>query len=99
NGEAFDKGETFSGINYELGLKAVEELKALFPEATNLAPIALQWILGFDEVSCIIPGASNESHVLSNLSVYDLPKLTYEKIIAMNEIYERYIKPEVHQLW
>ncbi|MES2852019.1 MAG: aldo/keto reductase [Bacteroidota bacterium] len=99
NGEAFDKGETFSGINYELGLKAVEELKALFPEATNFAPIALQWILGFDEVSCIIPGASNESHVLSNLSVYDLPKLTYEKIAAMNEIYERYIKPEVHQLW
>ncbi|HEX9153068.1 MAG TPA: aldo/keto reductase [Flavobacterium sp.] len=99
NGAAFDKGETFSGINYELGLKAVEELKALFPEATNLAPIALQWILSFDEVSCIIPGASNESHVLSNLSVYDLPKLTYEKITAMNEIYERYIKPEVHQLW
>ncbi|MFV8465053.1 aldo/keto reductase [Flavobacterium sp. LB1P62] len=99
NGEAFDKGETFSGINYELGLKAVEELKALFPEATNLAPIALQWILNFDEVSCIIPGASNESHVLSNLSVYNLPKLTYEKIAAMNEIYERYIKPEVHQLW
>jgi aryl-alcohol dehydrogenase-like predicted oxidoreductase len=99
NGAAFDKGETFSGINYELGLKAVEELKALFPEATNLAPIALQWILNFDEVSCIIPGASSESHVLSNLSVYDLPKLTYEKIAAMNEIYQRYIKPEVHQLW
>jgi aryl-alcohol dehydrogenase-like predicted oxidoreductase len=99
NGAAFDKGETFSGINYELGLKAVEELKALFPEATNLAPIALQWILSFDEVSCIIPGASNESHVLSNLSVYDLPKLTYEKTAAMNEIYERYFKPEVHQLW
>lgn len=99
NGAAFDKGETFSGINYELGLKAVEELKALFPEATNLAPIALQWILSFDEISCIIPGASNESHVLSNLSVYDLPKLTYEKTAAMNEIYERYIKAEIHQLW
>ncbi|WP_035671062.1 aldo/keto reductase [Flavobacterium sp. 83] len=99
NGAAFDKGETFSGINYELGLKAVEELKALFPNAANLAPIALQWILSFDEVSCIIPGASNESHVLSNLSVYDLPKLTYEKTAAMNEIYERYIKSEVHQLW
>lgn len=99
NGEAFDKGETFSGINYKLGLKAVEELKALFPNVTNLAPIALQWILSFDEVSCIIPGASSESHVVSNLSVYDVPKLTYEKITAMNEIYERYIKPEVHQLW
>ena len=99
DGAAFDKGETFSGINYELGLKAVEELKALFPEATNLAPIALQWILGFSEISCIIPGASKAAHVQSNLSVYDLPKLTSEKITAMNAIYEKYIKPEVHQLW
>jgi len=98
-GAAFDKGETFSGINYELGLKAVDALKALFPEATNLAPIALQWILSFNEISCIIPGASKESHVLSNLSVYDFPKLTPEKIQAMNAIYEEYIKPQVHQLW
>ncbi len=95
----FDKGETFSGIDYELGLKAVEKLKALFPEATNLAPYALQWILSFKDVSCIIPGASKESHVLSNLSVYDLPKLSPEKIEAMNKIYEEYIKPSVHQLW
>jgi aryl-alcohol dehydrogenase-like predicted oxidoreductase len=99
NGAAFDKGETFSGIDYDLGLKAVEELKALFPEATNLAPIALQWILSFKEISCIIPGASKASHVQSNLSVYDLPQLTPDKIAAMNEIYERYIKPQVHQLW
>ena len=99
NGAAFDKGETFSGIDYELGLKAVEELKALFPEATNLAPIALQWILSFNEISCIIPGASKASHVESNLSVFDLPKLTPEKIAAINAIYEKYIKPEVHQLW
>lgn len=98
-GASFDKGETFSGINYELGLKAVEELKALFPDTPNLAPIALQWILSFDEVSCIIPGASNESQVLSNLSVYDFPPLTSEKIAAMNAIYENYIKKEVHQLW
>jgi len=83
-GEAFDKGETFSGIDYELGLKAVEELKALFPGATNLAPIALQWILSFDAISCIIPGASKAGHVESNLSVYDLPQLTPEKIAAMN---------------
>lgn len=99
NGDAFDKGETFSGINYDLGLKAVEELKALFPETTNLAPIALQWILNFNEISCIIPGASKESHVLSNLSVYDLPKLTPEKISEMNAIYEKYIKTAVHHLW
>ena len=99
NGDAFDKGETFSGIDYDLGLQAVEKLKALFPEQTNLAPIALQWILSFDDISCIIPGASKESHVLSNLSIYDLPKLSSEKIAAMNDIYEEYIKPSVHHLW
>ena len=98
-GAAFDKGETFSGINYELGLIAVNELKKLFPEVQNLAPIALQWILSFPEVSCIIPGASTESHVLSNLSTLDLPVLTPEKIAAMNEIYNHYIKKEVHHLW
>ena len=99
NGEAFDKGETFSGIDYNLGLKAVQELKALFPEAENLAPYALQWILSFEDISCIIPGASKNSHVLSNLSVYDLPKLTDEKMAAMNKIYEDYIKSSVHHLW
>ena len=99
NGDAFDKGETFSGIDYELGLKAVAELKSLFPDAQNLAPYALQWILSFEDVSCIIPGASKNSHVLSNLSVYDLPKLSSEKIKAMNEIYEKYIKSSLHHLW
>lgn len=98
-GAAFDKGETFSGINYDLGLTAVNELKKLFPEVQNLAPIALQWILSFPEVSCIIPGASTESHVLSNLSTLDLAALTPEKIAAMNEIYNHYIKKEVHNLW
>jgi aryl-alcohol dehydrogenase-like predicted oxidoreductase len=99
NGDAFDKGETFSGIDYELGLKAVQELKNLFPDAQNLAPYALQWILSFNDISCIIPGASKNSHVLSNLSVYDLPELSAEKIKAMNEIYEKYIKSSVHHLW
>ena len=98
-GAAFDKGETFSGINYELGLIAVNELKKLFPEVSNLAPLALQWILNFKEVSCIIPGASTENHVLSNLSTLDLPLLNPEKIAAMNEIYEHYIKKEVQHLW
>lgn len=98
-GAAFDKGETFSGINYELGLIAVNELKKLFPEVSNLAPLALQWILNFKEVSCIIPGASTENHVLSNLSTLDLPLLNPEKIAAMNEVYEHYIKKEVQHLW
>lgn len=98
-GAAFDKGETFSGINYELGLKAVDELKKLFPDRQNLAQVALQWILQFDEVSCIIPGASKVEHLQSNLSVYDAKPLSDAEIKAMNKIYEQYIKPEVHQLW
>ncbi len=98
-GEAFDKGETFSGIDYDLGLKAVEELKKLFPETTNLAPVALQWILQFPEVSCIIPGVSKPEHLASNLSVFDREQLSSEKIKTMNEIYDKYIKEEVHHRW
>ena len=98
-GAAFDKGETFSGIDYDLGLQAVESLKAIFPDRNNLAPTALQWILQFPEVSCIIPGASKVDHILSNLSVYDLPSLTNEQFKQMNEVYNLYIKKFVHQLW
>ena len=99
NGEAFDKGETFSGVDFERGLKAVEELKKLFPEVQNLAPIALQWILKFPEVSCTIPGASKEEQLLSNLSIYELPELSNEKIKQMNKIYEEFLKQEVHHKW
>jgi len=98
-GEAFDKGETFSGIDYALGLKAVDELKKLFPGMENLAPVALQWILKFNEVSCIIPGASRTEHLLSNVSVYDMEDLSAEKISAMNGIYEKYIRDQVYHLW
>jgi len=99
NGEAFDKGETFSGIDYDLGLKAVDELKKLFPGRENLAPFALQWILQFPEVSCIIPGASSPGQVESNLSVYGLEPLTKEQVVGMDKVYEEMIKSEVHHLW
>ncbi|PRX46863.1 aldo/keto reductase [Salegentibacter salegens] len=99
NGEAFDKGETFSGVDFDRGLEAVKKLKSLFPEVQNLAPIALQWILKFPEVSCTIPGASKEEQLLSNLSVYDLPELSKEKITEMNKIYDEYLKQEVHNRW
>lgn len=98
-GEAFDKGETFSGVDFEIGLKAVEAIKELFPEEKNLAPVALQWILQFEEISCIIPGASKKEHLFSNLSVYDLPPLSPEKREKMNAVYQEFIKPEVHQRW
>jgi len=99
DGAGFDKGETFSGVDYTTGLKAVDELKALFPNVENLAPIALKWILRFPEVSCIIPGASKVEQVHSNLSTFDLPNFTFSQLRGMQDIYERYIKKEIHHLW
>lgn len=99
NGEAFDKGETFSGVNYDTGLEAVNELKQLFPDAENLAPIALQWILSHKTVSTIIPGASKEEHLLSNLSAGEKPSLSKDQIKKMNAIYDKHLKAQVHQKW
>ena len=99
DGAAFDRGETFSGVDFATGLRAVNELKELFPEEQNLAPIALQWILSFPEVSCIIPGASKAEHLRSNLGVVDRPPLTSRQITAMNAIYDRLIRQSVHQSW
>jgi aryl-alcohol dehydrogenase-like predicted oxidoreductase len=99
NGEAFDKGETFSGIDYNLGLEAVEELKKVFPTYTNLAPLALKWILMFDEVSCIIPGASKIEHVASNIKTLDINRFTNEQLAEIQSVYDRKIKPVVHQRW
>jgi aryl-alcohol dehydrogenase-like predicted oxidoreductase len=99
NGAAFDKGETFSGIDYETGLKAVDELKEVFSENQNLAPNALKWILMFKEISCIIPGASNPDQVISNLSALNLNDITEAQLQSVNRIYEKYIKQSVHHLW
>jgi aryl-alcohol dehydrogenase-like predicted oxidoreductase len=97
-GKAFDKGETFSGIDYNIGLDAVEEIKEIF-QGKSLSAIALKWILGFKEVSCIIPGASKVEHVASNLGALDIPSLTEYELCRLNVIYERLIKKYVHQLW
>ena len=99
NGEAFDKGETFSGLDYTIGLEAVEDLKKLFPGQENLASVALRWILMFDAVSCIIPGASKPSQLSSNLQTVDIPELTSEQLEGVKAIYEARIKPLVHYIW
>ncbi|MEM6318994.1 MAG: aldo/keto reductase [Bacteroidota bacterium] len=99
DGAGFDRGETFSGVDYKTGLKAVSQLKQLFPEQANLAPVALKWILRFPEVSCIIPGASKIEQVHSNLSTFALPNFTYSQLRGMQDIYEAMIKPSVHHLW
>ncbi len=98
NGESFDKGETFSGVDYALGLKAVEELKKIF-NTENLAPIALRWILMFDAVSTIIPGASRPEQVRDNVNASLLPPLTKKEMEDVERVYNTYIKNSVHHLW
>ena len=98
HGEAFDKGETFSGVDYATGLQAVDELKQAFPNQ-SLAAIALRWILMFDEVSCVIPGASRPEQILSNIHAAELPPLTPEQMQTVRDIYDRRIKPAVHYTW
>ena len=95
NGEAFDKGETFSGIDYQKGLSAVEEIKKLFPPAANLSAIALKWILMFREVSCVIPGASSPDQILSNILASELPGLSLEQMGNIKQIYTKYIWPDL----
>ena len=99
DGQSFDKGETFSGVDFQVGLAAVEELKQLFPDSENLPAYALRWVLMFDVVSCVIPGASRVRHVESNVRASDLPALTDEQVAGVRAIYEKYIKEQVHQRW
>ena len=98
NGAGFDKGETFSGIDFNSGLDAVEELKKIFPNQ-DLAVQALKWILMFKEVSCIIPGASRVDQLESNLKAIDVPSLKDGEIQKVAEVYNRLIKNQVHHLW
>lgn len=99
DGMMFDKGETFSGVNFEKGLTAVDKLKKLFPESTIMAHVALRWILMHEEVSSIIPGASSPEQVLVNLQAEEFPPLTEEQMKSIRTIYDEDIKPLVHQLW
>lgn len=99
NGEEFDKGETFSGVDFNLGLEAVEELKKLFPGQETLAAWALRWVLMFPEVSTVIPGASRPEQLTANLQAAALPALTKEQMQGVQRVYEQYIKPSVHTLW
>jgi aryl-alcohol dehydrogenase-like predicted oxidoreductase len=98
-GESFDKGETFSGVDYDLGLQAVEELRALVPEGWTMAQFALRWILMHETVSCVIPGAKRPAQVEDNIAAADLPPIEDETMEKVNEIYQRLIRKQVHDLW
>ncbi len=99
DGAAFDKGETFSGVPYDLGLHAVEELREICPPGMSMVQFALRWILMFDAVTCAIPGAKRPSQAEENFSAADLPALSDETMAAVRQIYEQKIKNEVHHLW
>lgn len=99
HGEAFDRGETFSGVEYELGLSAVEELRPLVPPGWTMAQFALRWILMSPAVTCAIPGAKRREQVDENAAAADLPPLTPAALAAISEIYATRIRPVVHQSW
>ena len=99
HGEAFDVGETFAGVDFEVGLRAVERLRALVPAGATLAQFALRWILMFDAVSCVIPGAKNRQQALDNVRAAELPALSQTTLAQVQQIYEELIREQVHQRW
>lgn len=99
HGESFDRGETFSGVDYETGLAAVEELRRLAPEGQNLAQFALRWILMDEAVTCAIPGAKRPAQVEENASAADLPALSSAAMQQVKSIYDNRIRPLVHHYW
>ena len=99
DGAAFDKGETFSGVPFETGIEAAEDLKALVPDGYTLAQFALRWILMHPAVSCAIPGAKSPEQAADNIAADGMPALSDEAMSRAREIYDSTIRPEVHHQW
>ncbi|HEX3747967.1 MAG TPA: aldo/keto reductase [Bryobacteraceae bacterium] len=99
HGEAFDMGETFSGVDYDTSLAAVEEIRALVPQGVSMAQFALRWILMFDAVTCAIPGGKRPSQVADNCAASDLPPLSPHAMAAIHAIYDARLRPLIHQRW
>jgi aryl-alcohol dehydrogenase-like predicted oxidoreductase len=99
HGEAFDRGETFSGVDYDSGLLAVDELRPLVPAGMSMAQMAMRWILMFDAVTCAIPGAKRPDQVEENVKTADLPPLEAQTMAKIEAIYNARIKPLVHHYW
>ena len=98
-GASFDRGETFAGVDYEKGLQAVDALESIKPDGFTMAQFALKWILMHDAISCTIPGAKCPSQVEDNCRASDLPDLSEEVMVGIRDIYEKYVKADVHQRW
>lgn len=99
HGEAFDQGETFAGVDYAVGLQAVEALKAICPAGMTMTQFALRWILMFEAVTCAIPGAKRPAQVEENAAAADFPPLPAAVMEQVSAIYNRYIREQVHHRW
>jgi aryl-alcohol dehydrogenase-like predicted oxidoreductase len=99
NGDAFDRGETFSGLNYNTGLKCVEELKKICPASMSLTQFSLKWILMFDAITCTIPGAKKPGQVEENIAASSIKSLDLSLMKLVDNIYSGQIKPQVHHYW
>lgn len=99
HGEAFDVGETFSGVDYDVALAAVDELRGLVPAGMTMTQFALKWILMFDAVTCAIPGGKRPEQVADNAKASDLPVLSDEVMAGVKRVYDEKIRALVHQRW
>jgi aryl-alcohol dehydrogenase-like predicted oxidoreductase len=99
HGAWFDRGETFSGLDYEIGLQAVEELRSLLPSDMTMTQMALRWILMSPAVTCAIPGAKCPLQVEENVKAADLPPLSDTLMAEVRAIYDRIVRPQVHHYW
>lgn len=98
-GQAFDKGETLSGVPYDVGLRAVDRLRTLVPKEATMAQFALRWILMFDAVTCAIPGAKTPAQARDNAAAASLPPLEPRVMDAVRGVYDELIRPAVHAHW
>jgi len=98
-GQAFDRGETFAGVDYARGLQAVDELKQILPRGMTLTQFALRWILMHDAVSCVIPGGRNPAQVEDNCGAANAARLSRGVMRQVKDIYDRLIRSEVHHRW
>jgi aryl-alcohol dehydrogenase-like predicted oxidoreductase len=99
HGEAFDVGETFSGVDFATGLDAVRRLTPAVSAGTTMAQFALRWILDQPGVTVVIPGARNPAQVAANTSAATLAPLTPEQLAAVRTTYDDLIRPQIHDRW
>ena len=98
-GEAFDVGETFSGVDFATGLEAVRRLRPLAPEGATMAQFALRWIIDQPGVSVVIPGARNPEQVAGNVAAVALAPLPQDTLVGVRAVYDELIRPQLHDRW